>query len=268
MVTRDTRWPAGTPCWVDVSVDDVPKAIAFYQALFGWDIQAGGPEVGGYAIAHHNGRIVAGLGPKFGRARRPVGLDDLPGRRRRRRGCGEDQGGGRPGGAGADGRHGRGPDGHRLRHHRGRVRPVAGRQDDRRRPGQRDRGADLERARQLGLRRRQGLLPRRVRLRLPGRERGRLPVRDAHGRRARGRRHRPVPAGDADRDPGRLERLLRRRRHRRRRGRRRRARRQRRAAHQGQPVRPDRRRHRQPGRRLLADHQPAATSKPARCTCP
>ena len=65
MVTRDTRWPAGTPCWVDVSVDDVPKAIAFYQALFGWDIQAGGPEVGGYAIAHLNGRIVAGISPKF-----------------------------------------------------------------------------------------------------------------------------------------------------------------------------------------------------------
>ena len=66
VVTRDTRWPAGTPCWGDVSVDDVPKAIAFYHALFGWDIQAGGPDVGGYAIAHHHGRIVAGLGPKFG----------------------------------------------------------------------------------------------------------------------------------------------------------------------------------------------------------
>ncbi len=65
MVTRDTRWPAGTPCWVDVSVDDVPKAIGFYQALFGWDIQAGGPEVGGYAVAHLNDQIVAGLGPKF-----------------------------------------------------------------------------------------------------------------------------------------------------------------------------------------------------------
>jgi len=68
MVTRDTRWPAGTPCWVDVSVDDVPTAIAFYQALFGWDIQAGGPEVGGYAIAHHDGRIVAGIGAKSGPA--------------------------------------------------------------------------------------------------------------------------------------------------------------------------------------------------------
>jgi len=66
VVTRDTRWPAGTPCWVDVSVDDIPKAIAFYEALFGWDIQAGGPEVGGYSIAHKDGRIVAGVGPQMG----------------------------------------------------------------------------------------------------------------------------------------------------------------------------------------------------------
>ena len=52
-------------------MDDVPKAIAFYQALFGWDIQAGGPEVGGYAIAHLRDRIVAGLGPKFGASDAP-----------------------------------------------------------------------------------------------------------------------------------------------------------------------------------------------------
>jgi predicted enzyme related to lactoylglutathione lyase len=51
---------------VDVSVDDIPKAIAFYEALFGWDIPAGGPEVGGYSIAHKNGRIVAAIGPKMG----------------------------------------------------------------------------------------------------------------------------------------------------------------------------------------------------------
>jgi uncharacterized protein len=66
VVTRNTRWPAGTPCWVDVSVDDVPKAIAFYQALFGWDIELGGPEVGGYSIAHQAGQIVAAISPKMG----------------------------------------------------------------------------------------------------------------------------------------------------------------------------------------------------------
>lgn len=37
MVTRDTPWPPGTPCWAEVSVDDVPRAAAFYQELFGWD---------------------------------------------------------------------------------------------------------------------------------------------------------------------------------------------------------------------------------------
>ena len=47
-------------------MDDVPKAIAFYQALFGWDIQLGGPEVGGYSIAHQDGRIVAAVSPKMG----------------------------------------------------------------------------------------------------------------------------------------------------------------------------------------------------------
>src|SRR5207253_1960675 len=72
MVTRDTRWPAGAPCWVDVSVDDVPKAIAFYQALFGWDVQAGGPEAGGYATAYLRGRIVAGIRPKSGAPHAPA----------------------------------------------------------------------------------------------------------------------------------------------------------------------------------------------------
>jgi uncharacterized protein len=71
MVTRDTRWPAGTPCWVDVSVDDVPTAVAFYEGLFGWDVTVGGPEAGGYSIARKDGRIVAGIGPKMGPAEAP-----------------------------------------------------------------------------------------------------------------------------------------------------------------------------------------------------
>ena len=65
MVTRDTPWPEGTPCWVDLSVDDIPKAIAFYQGLFGWDVQRGGPEVGGYSMALIDGKAAAGIGPKM-----------------------------------------------------------------------------------------------------------------------------------------------------------------------------------------------------------
>jgi uncharacterized protein len=66
MVTRDTAWPAGTPCWVDLGVDDIAKAAAFYASLFGWDIQAGPAEAGGYAMCLKNGRPVAGIGPKQG----------------------------------------------------------------------------------------------------------------------------------------------------------------------------------------------------------
>ena len=66
MVTRDTAWPAGTPCWIDLGVDDIGQASTFYTSLFGWDIQAGPPEAGGYAMALKDGRPVAGIGPKQG----------------------------------------------------------------------------------------------------------------------------------------------------------------------------------------------------------
>ena len=90
MVTRDTPWPPGTPCWVDLAVDDVQAASAFYQALFGWalspwdgspwggsagdgsagdgsagDARPGRPAAAGYHVAHQYGRSVAGIGPKM-----------------------------------------------------------------------------------------------------------------------------------------------------------------------------------------------------------
>ncbi len=66
MVTRDTPWPDGTPCWVDLGTNDIPKAIAFYSRQFGWDIPQGGSEVGGYSLAALNGLSVAGIGPLVG----------------------------------------------------------------------------------------------------------------------------------------------------------------------------------------------------------
>ena len=66
MVTRDSPWPTGTPCWVDLGVDDVSRANAFYSRLFGWDTQPGPPEAGGYTMCMLSGRPVAGIGPKMG----------------------------------------------------------------------------------------------------------------------------------------------------------------------------------------------------------
>jgi predicted enzyme related to lactoylglutathione lyase len=64
MVTRDTAWLPGTPCWGDVNVDSVQKAATFYGALFGWDAEISeDPQYGGYASFTKGGRRVAGAAP-------------------------------------------------------------------------------------------------------------------------------------------------------------------------------------------------------------
>jgi uncharacterized protein len=72
MVTRDTAWPPGTPCWADLSADDLGRARAFYSGLLGWNIPPGPAEMGGYSIADVAGRAVAGIGPKMGAPDAPV----------------------------------------------------------------------------------------------------------------------------------------------------------------------------------------------------
>ena len=71
MVTRDTAWPAGTPCWVDLGAGDTAGAKAFYSGLFGWEIQEGPPEAGEYSLCAVGGRPVAGIGPKPGPPQTP-----------------------------------------------------------------------------------------------------------------------------------------------------------------------------------------------------
>src|SRR5258708_280741 len=66
MVQRETRWPAGTPCWVDLGTDDVTRATAFYSTLLSWETQIGEPETGGYVMCEIGGKAVAGIGPKMG----------------------------------------------------------------------------------------------------------------------------------------------------------------------------------------------------------
>lgn len=63
MPTRETPWPAGTPCWVDLSVPDMPRAAEFYSALLGWSVVDRGEEFGHYHIADVGGRPAAGMSP-------------------------------------------------------------------------------------------------------------------------------------------------------------------------------------------------------------
>lgn len=65
MVTRGSAWPSGTPCWVDLGVADIPRAGRFYSQLFGWQLQAGPPEAGGYTVCLQAGHPVAGIGPQL-----------------------------------------------------------------------------------------------------------------------------------------------------------------------------------------------------------
>jgi predicted enzyme related to lactoylglutathione lyase len=62
MPTRTSPWPAGVPCWVDLTVSDVPAAQAFYSAVLGWTFTEGDEEYGGYSIAQVDGAAAAGIG--------------------------------------------------------------------------------------------------------------------------------------------------------------------------------------------------------------
>lgn len=64
MPTRNEPWPPGTPCWVDVQVDDTTAARTFYSSLFGWQIEDSPEEFGGYLMAMKDGAPAAGIGPK------------------------------------------------------------------------------------------------------------------------------------------------------------------------------------------------------------
>jgi hypothetical protein len=63
MPTRETPWPAGTPCWVDLMVPDLDAAIEFYGKLTNWTFADGGEEFGHYRTCLVDGRPAAGIGP-------------------------------------------------------------------------------------------------------------------------------------------------------------------------------------------------------------
>ncbi len=64
MGIRTSRWPAGVPCWTDLTVPDVDAAKAFYADVLGWTFQDTADDFGGYVIAETRGGAVAGIGPQ------------------------------------------------------------------------------------------------------------------------------------------------------------------------------------------------------------
>lgn len=63
MPLRTSPWPAGVPCWVDLTVTDVPLAQAFYGAVLGWTFADTAADFGGYVIGQTQGMAAAGIGP-------------------------------------------------------------------------------------------------------------------------------------------------------------------------------------------------------------
>lgn len=72
MVTRETAWPPGVPCWVDLEVDELEQSKTFYSSLFGWELDVGPAETGGYTTCKQSGKVVAGLSPRFSPPRPPM----------------------------------------------------------------------------------------------------------------------------------------------------------------------------------------------------
>lgn len=63
MSLHTTPWPAGTPCWADLSVPDLDGARAFYGAVLGWAFSEPDASTGGYVMARVRGADAAGVGP-------------------------------------------------------------------------------------------------------------------------------------------------------------------------------------------------------------
>jgi predicted enzyme related to lactoylglutathione lyase len=55
-----TTWEAGTPSWVDHGTKDLAASSAFYGALFGWEADDQGPDMGHYTIMRRGESSVAG----------------------------------------------------------------------------------------------------------------------------------------------------------------------------------------------------------------
>ena len=62
MPIRDSKWPAGTPCWVDAAVPDVEAATAFYGPVLGWTFHDTGEDYGHFQMCMAGEHTAAGIG--------------------------------------------------------------------------------------------------------------------------------------------------------------------------------------------------------------
>ncbi len=53
----------GVFSWVDLASTDFDASAKFYSELFGWEIERGSEEFGGYSMAVLNGRLICGMTP-------------------------------------------------------------------------------------------------------------------------------------------------------------------------------------------------------------
>lgn len=57
-----TDYRTGSPNWIDLGSPDIPRAAAFYRAVFGWEFHLLGSETGGYGFFQVDGKTVAAVG--------------------------------------------------------------------------------------------------------------------------------------------------------------------------------------------------------------
>ncbi|QES44944.1 hydroxylase [Streptomyces venezuelae] len=56
----NNRFVTGAPVWVDMCAPDLGSVSGFYRELFGWELQQGAADVGGYSQYQLSGRTAAG----------------------------------------------------------------------------------------------------------------------------------------------------------------------------------------------------------------
>jgi predicted enzyme related to lactoylglutathione lyase len=56
-----TRYPPGTPCWVDLGTPEPDRSAEFYSRLFRWTVDD--PDLNGYRLCRLDGQLVAAFGP-------------------------------------------------------------------------------------------------------------------------------------------------------------------------------------------------------------